>query len=101
MNLKELLIAVRDEKLTLPMLEKYRDQLIHVRSDILMEIATLKKARAFFLFECEEPTMVLKRMRWEVTKEGQRLIELEGYIRGLRSEIDSLQSRIYAELRIA
>lgn len=98
-TLKEVLLAVRDENLPLPMLEKYRDSLIHMKTDVAIEIAEKKKARAFFLMDSKEPTAAAKRMAWEVTPDGQRLIELEGYMRGIGGEIDALMSRIYSSIR--
>lgn len=100
-KLTELLQKVRDEKLGLRDLEKFRDQLIYLKTDISIEISQKKKARALWMLSnAPESSVAQRKLLFEGTDTGQRLIELEGYYRGLQGEIDSLQSRVYAMLRI-
>src|SRR3990167_1465360 len=98
-TLKETLLAVRDENLTLPDIEKYRDALIHFRTDLFRAIAELKKKRALYLLSSTEPTAIGKKMHWEASEEGQQLISYEGDIAGLGGEIDALQGKIYSLIR--
>jgi len=98
MNLSDTLKAVKDERLNLEQLENYHIALTHFKTDLALEISKLKKARALFLMNSEEKTAIGKKMAWEVSEGGQRLIELEGYMIAVPSELSSLRSRIYANL---
>jgi len=100
MKLKDILEAVREEKIPLEMCEKYRDQLIHLKTQILLAEADLKKKRAKFLIEHPEKTAVQRKMEFDASPDGQRLMELQADLRALPAEIDSLQSRIYSHLRL-
>lgn len=99
-QLADTLLAVRDEKLELEMCEKYRDTLIHLKTDLQNEIADHKKRRALWLMASEITGVEAKKLAYDATEDGQRLIELVGMVRGLPDEIDGLQSRIYAHLRL-
>lgn len=99
-QLKQVLEKVRDESLPLEMLEKYRDQLVHFKTDLHSTIADFKKKRAIWLVSSEISGVEAKKQAWDATEEGQRLIELKGMIMGLQGEIDSLQGRIYGMLRL-
>lgn len=99
MNLRETLAAIRDDKLPLPMLESYRDTLIHFKTDILKAVASLKKAKALFLMREPEKSAVARKMEWDASESGQRLIDLEADLRGLPDEIDALMSRIFSAIR--
>jgi len=100
MKLKELLETVKDERLPQPMLEKYRDELIHLQTMVLMERADLQKKEAFYFLDNKKENDVSTKRAWRVTPEGQRLIELDAYKSALPKEIKSLESRVYALLRI-
>ena len=99
MNLHDTLQAVRDEKLTLPQLEKCRDDLIHFKTDLLKAIAELEKQEALFLMREPEKSAVARKMEWKATTEGQKLIDYKASLRGLPDEIDALMSRIYSAIR--
>lgn len=98
-SLSDVLASIRDEKLTLPLLEQYRDSLIHFKTDLLKSVADLKKKKAIYLIREPEKSAVSRKMQWDALPEGQRLIELEADLRGLPDEIDGLMSRIYAAIR--
>lgn len=100
MNLKEILEAVRDENLSLEQCEKYRDTLIHFKTDLHKAIADLKKSRAIYLVSSEVTGVEARKMAYDATEDGQRLIELKGMLGGVQGEIDALQSRIYGHLRL-
>lgn len=98
-SLKSVLEAIRDEKLPLPMLEKYRDTLIHFKTDLLLSVAELKKKKALFLMHNPEQSAIARKMAWDASDDGQLLFEREAELRGLPDEIDGLMSRIYAAIR--
>jgi hypothetical protein len=98
-SLEDVLAAVRDENLPLPMLEKFRDTLIHFKTDLLKSVATYKKQKALFLMRDPESSAIARKMAWDASDEGQRLIDLEADLRGLPDEIDALMSRIYSAIR--
>lgn len=99
-QLSTLLEIVKDEKLTLPDLEKYRDQLTHLYSAILIERSELRKREAFFFMDesRRELSDVQKKREWRITPEGQRLLEIDAYRAAVPKELDSLKSRIYSQL---
>lgn len=99
MNLYEVLDAVKDERLPLDMCERYRDQLCHFKSELSRKIADLKKKRALFMIQSEEKTAAAKKLAFDASPDGQKLIGYEGDIRGLGDEISSLQSRIFSLIR--
>lgn len=98
-TLKTTLEAVRDENLSLLMVEKLRDTLIHLRTDLKKEEARLKKQRALFFFTRKELSKTAIDIEWDASKEGLELIDVKGALGGLSGEIDSLQSRIYSLIR--
>lgn len=98
-QLETTLKEIRDEKLPLEMLERYRDTLIHLKTDLLKAVAEKKKERALFLIKNPDKSAVARKMEWEASEAGQRLIELEADLRGLPDEIDGLMSRIYSLIR--
>ncbi len=97
--IKETLAAIREEGLPLERLEALRDQLIHLKMDIGIELADKKKARAMYLINAEG-SVAARKMAFDATDDGQRLLTLEGYLRGLGGEIEALTGRIYAALGI-
>lgn len=99
-QLLTLLEAVKDENLSLEMCEKYRDELIHMKTRLHNEIAEYKKKRATWITTSEITSIEGRKMAYDATEDGQRLIELKGMIGGITGEIDSLQSRIYGHLRL-
>ncbi len=102
-QLSELLEKVKDEHLSLSLCEKYRDELIHLKTSLHHSIAEYKKKRALFIMNhrpTEQLSVVARKMAWDASNDGLRLIELVGMISGLQGEINALQSKIYAHLRL-
>jgi hypothetical protein len=96
---RELLEMVKDEGLTLPLLEKYRDELVHLHSSMQLQLAELEKKEAFFFVDKEgDESDVSRKRAWRATEEGQRSLELNRFIKACVKEIDSLKSRIYSQL---
>jgi hypothetical protein len=98
-TLEDVLRKVRDEKLSLPQLEAFRDSLIHFKTDLLKTVAEYKKQRALFLMHDPEKSVALRKMEWDATPMGLLLIGFEADLRGLPDEIDALMSRIYSAIR--
>ena len=97
--LEKTLQEIREEHLPLEKLEKLRDTVIHLKTDLHRTIADFKKKRALFLIQDTKDSVAARKMLWDATEEGQRLLELQGMIAGLGGEIDALQTRIYSAIR--
>ena len=100
MNFTQLLEAVKDDTLPLSLIEKYRDEMVHLHSAMQIELANLEKAEALYFLKYkqaengERPDIVIKRM-WRGEIGGQRMLELNRYVKAIAKEIDSLKSRVY------
>ncbi len=99
MKLIELLEADKDEKLPLPMIEKYRDEMVHLHTAMQIEMADLEKKEALFFLGAKgddgsEADVSIKR-KWRGSDDGQRMILLNRYLKAIAKEIDSLKSRVY------
>src|SRR3990167_1262354 len=94
---KELLEAVKDEKLTLEQVEKYRDELVHLHSDMQIDLADIEKKEALYFLTYATPDVsdISVKRKWKATDEGQRQILLNRYIKVVVKEVDSLKSRVY------
>lgn len=97
MNLLELLETVKEEKLSLEHIEKYRDELVHLHSAMQIELAGIEKEEAIFFNAESAPdvTDISIKRRWRATDKGQRQILLNRYIKVVVKEVDSLKSRVY------
>lgn len=98
MKLIELLEAVKDERLPLPLIEKYRDEMVHLHTSMQIELADLEKSEAMYfvddIHDDDESDIAIKRA-WRATEKGQREILLNRYLKAVVKEIDSLKSRVY------
>ncbi len=68
MTLKELLEAVKDQNLTQNDIQKYRDDLIHIKKDLHTHIANCKKQRALFIMNhrpTEQISVAAREMAWD------------------------------------
>ena len=99
-QLHDLLEKVRDENLSLPQLESYRDQLIHLHSTMQIQLSEIEKAEAIALASAsEEETDAARKRKWRATEKGQRGIELNRFIKAVVKECDSLRNRVFAAIR--
>ncbi len=102
MKLKDVLVAVQDKKLTKPQIEEYFDDLTHLFSGVCLELSDLKKLEAIYFMDerTKQPDAsdVSVKRSWRITKEGQRMIELETYKSVIPRELASLKNRIYSLL---
>ena len=101
MNVRELLDAVKDEKLSLNDLEQLRDELIHVHTSMQLELADIEKAEAMYFYDNMKPDVsdISIKRTWRVIPKGQRQIELNRWIKAVVKETDSLKNRIFAAIR--
>lgn len=97
MKLTDLFEAVKDETLPLPMIEKYRDELVHLHTAMQIELADVEKSEAVYFAEKSQPdiTDISIKRTWKATDKGQRQILLNRYLKAVSKEIDSLKSRVY------
>jgi len=95
MKLQELLIQIKEQNLSKDKLESLRDSMVDVFSQMKLEIAGLQKEEAMFL-NGQDGTVVSKKVAWNATVSGQRLIELKRYCEALKPQIDNLKSRLYS-----
>ena len=96
MTLEELIKSVKEERLRLQQLEDYHTQLSNLFMDMQIEMADLKKKEALFMVrKADGESVANRKVTWKATREGQRLIDLEGYSRGISKLLTSLKSRGY------
>lgn len=99
-QLTELLEKVRDEHLSKTDLEKYRDALVHLHTQMQLELAGHEKTGAVFIYQKKlaipEASDISIKREWKATTEGLREIELNRFIKAVAKEIDSLKSRLYS-----
>lgn len=96
MKLLELIKAVNDKQLTKEQLEEYRDNIVNLFAQMQFELAEIRKAKAVYFLEKREKTDIATERNWQVTKEGQREIELSHYSKATEKILSSLKSRLYS-----
>lgn len=99
-QLLQLLEAVKDHNLSKTQLEQYRDSMVHLHTQMQLELAEKEKLCATFFIERkvadpEVSDISIKRI-WKATEAGLREIELNRFIKAVAKEIDSLKSRLYS-----
>lgn len=95
MNLKEVIVAIKEENLSKSQLERLRDLLVNLFAEMQLEKATIEKEEA--LFEVIEPHTNAELIRaWRKTESGQRLIELDNHTKIVNKLYDSIKSRLYS-----
>ena len=105
-QLTDLLASIKEPNLTKTQLENLRDEMAHLYSLYQLEMAKIKKDKAFFWIAAkamarngkkglEYPTNAEAMMRWEVTEAGQREIELKYESIALKEELSSIKHRLY------
>ena len=97
MQLSDILKEVREENLSKGQLENYEQKLAALYAEMMLEIAEKKKAEAMFFLARSSPEVsdVSIKRAWRGTPEGQRLIELEAYVKATAKMLSSIKSRIY------
>ncbi len=97
MKLSEILQAVREQNLTKTQLESYHTTLSGLYGDLKVEEGTLLKEKALFFYERTNPETpdVKIRRAWDASPHGQRLIEVKAMIPTIKTQLNSLKSRLY------
>jgi len=95
MQLKDLILAVKEKNLSKDQLEAYRDQLSSLFADMQIEMAEIEKEEALFPTENFE-SAVARKNAWKATQSGQRLIVLKRYCLATKEMLNSLKSRLYS-----
>lgn len=96
-SLAEILKSVREENLSRGQLESYEQQLSGLYAEMMIELAEKKKERALYFLERQRPETsdVSIRRLFDASVDGQRLIELEAYVKAVSKMLSSIKSRIY------
>lgn len=96
MKLEELIIAVKEQKLSKDKLEFYRDQMSELFAKMQMEMAELEKEEALFMNgKDKEQSVADRKVSWKATSSGQRLIVLKRYATATKAMMSSLKDRLY------
>jgi len=100
MQLRELIIAVKEKNLSKDQLEDYRDQMSSLFAQMQLEISDLEKEEALFLEHQQNaqdrPSVAKSKINWKATESGQREIELKRYCLATKEMLNSLKSRLYS-----
>lgn len=94
MELKDLIIAVKEKQLSKEQIEAYRDQLSSLFAQMMMEMADLEKEEALFP-QLDGQKANARKILWNKTPSGQRLIVLKRYCIATKEILSSLKSRLY------
>lgn len=95
MKLVELFETVKAENLDKQQLESYHTELSSLCSQMQVEYGTLKNKKAIFMLTNRQKTDVATQRIWDASPEGQRLTELDNYIKASKTVLSSLKNRLY------
>jgi hypothetical protein len=96
MKLEEALKKVREENLTKGELENYHLALSGLLADMKIEVSQLKKEKAMFMVQKEaQESIANRKVSWDATPRGQRLLEMIGNAGATKTMVDSIKSRLY------
>ena len=98
MRLTDLFKEVEEKNLTKTQLEDYYSELSQLMSQIAMETADLQKKEAMFMTENAHKSVAQRKIEWNGTEAGQRLIDLKQFKIASGRVLDSIKTRIYAKL---
>lgn len=96
MQLKEVIEAVKDRKLSKDQLETYRDSLSELFALMQVELADIRKEKALWWLSYQKESDVATGRAWAVTPHGQREIELSHYSKATEKMLASLKGRLYS-----
>jgi hypothetical protein len=100
-ELQKLYEDVHDENLDQRSLELFRDKLIQWKSSLNRARAELKKAQAIEMISMTDVPFNQRKLSWDASDDGQRLIDIESYKSSIQEEIDGLKDRIWGFIRQA
>lgn len=98
MKLLELFNAVKDENLDKYKLEYFYKEMSELYAQMHLEMGDVKKKKAMFMLKDPEKTAIAKEREWGGSELGQREIELKAMIKATSTHLQSLKSRIFANL---
>lgn len=99
MTFLDLIQKVKDDQLSREDLEKYRDQISHLYVQMQLELSSIEKLEAMFMHGKDpDESVAARKIAWKAQPEGQRLIVLKRYSLAAKELLNSLKSRIYAQL---
>jgi len=100
MELKQLIMAVKEKNLDKDALEGYRDQMSHLFAEMMIELAEIEKTRALKMEEMRiihpQASEAKLKGNWQARQEGQREIVLKRYCLATKELLNSLRSRLYS-----
>lgn len=97
-KLEATLLAIKDGSLVKEQLDVLYSDLAQLRSDVKMEMATLLKEKAMFMLRNPELSIAQRKVNWDGSDNGQRLIELRSYVSAIGDAMEGVKTRIYALL---
>lgn len=100
MTISDIITAVKEENLPREKLEEFYMALTSLSAEMHLEMATLEKLQAWFFEEHKEKfqTAVLATRAYNVTREGQRMIDLKHQLRACDKLLSSVKHRIFNQL---
>lgn len=100
MTLKDLILSVKEKNLSKDQLEAYRDQMSHLYAEMQIEMAELEKEQALYMDATNasniQDSVAQRKVKWNATTQGQRLIVLKRYCLAIKELLNSLKSRLYS-----
>lgn len=96
-KLVDIIEEVKDENLTKEQVDDYYTLACQLKTEISMQLADYLKKEALFMAS-REGSVAERKVQWNGSTEGQRLIELKTYKLAINSVLDGLKNRIYAKL---
>lgn len=96
MQLLDLFQAVKEENLSKDQLEHYHKEISELYSQMHLEVGQLKKRRGMYMLAHPELTAAAMKRLFDGSEDGQRLIELESYVRATSAQLRSLKSRLFS-----
>ena len=97
-QLSKTLEAIKEENLTKEKLEDLHSTLLRLRADVKMEMAGLMKEKALFMLREPNKSVAQRKIEWDGSEKGQRLLDLRSYVSALGDAQESVKTRIYAQL---
>lgn len=97
MNLKDLLLATREQNLTKTRLEELYDSFLQLFSMIELELADLEKAEALYIDGSQEKTDAARVRKWKATESGQKLIEYKRKSKVIEKNLSAVKHRIFSQ----
>ena len=97
-KLEQTLLAIKEENLSKEQLDVLYSNLAQLRADVRMETSQLLKAKAMFLAGNPEKSVAQRKIEWDSSENGQRLLELKMYILVLGDSMEGVKTRIYSLL---